>query len=296
MAEDYLTIREAAQLLRLKERRLYDLVRQGSLPSVRVSGRWLFPRAALERFLAGHTQSAGTVLTPQAPRPPVIGGSNDPLLDWTLRECGADLALMAEGSAAGLERFFRGEATMAGTHLPPSDPRRNGNVMAIAERPEAAGCVLLGWCRRVQGLVLPKGNPKGVKSLKDLAGQPLARRQPGAGSQVLLDQLWDAAGLPRSELTFADGVNRTQLELGLMVLEGRAAAGVAAEAAARSLGLDFLPLAEEDFDLLVTRRDYFEPSVQRLFEFARGPACGNKAKTLGGYDLSPLGQVRWNAP
>ena len=101
MDEDYLTIREAAQLLRLKERRLYDLVRQGSLPSVRVSGRWLFPRAALERFLAGHTQSAGTVLTPQAPRPPVIGGSNDPLLDWTLRECGADLALMALAVPAG---------------------------------------------------------------------------------------------------------------------------------------------------------------------------------------------------
>ncbi len=296
MAEDYLTIREAAQLLRLKERRLYDLVRQGSLPSVRVSGRWLFPRAAMERFLAGQTHSVTATPAPRDARPPVIGGSNDPLLDWALRESGADLALMAEGSAAGLERFFRGEAMMAGTHLPPADAKRNGNILAIAERPEAAGCVLIGWAKRTQGLVLPKGNPRKVKRLADLAGRPLASRQPGAGSQVLLEQLWGETGLAPDRLVFAAGVARTQLELGLMVLEGRAEAGLAAEAAAHSLNLDFLPLAEEQFDLLMTRRDFFEPAVQRLFAFARSAACAAKAKALAGYDLAPLGQVRWNAP
>ncbi len=294
MASDYLTVREAAELLRIKERRLYDLARQGTLPSARVSGRWLFPRAALERFLAGQTHGAGSA--PAAPRPPVIGGSNDPLLDGALRESGADLALLAEGSAAGIERFLRGEATMAGTHLPPADPARNGNVRAIAERPEAAGCVLVGWCRRTQGLVLPKGNPRKVKRLADLAGRPLASRQPGAGSQILLEQLWAEAGLAPERLIFAPGLARTQLELGLMVLEGRAEAGLAAEAAARSLNLDFLPLADELFDLLMTRRDFFEPPAQKLLAFARTPAFAAKAKALGGYDLAPLGQVRWNAP
>jgi putative molybdopterin biosynthesis protein len=296
MASDYLTVREAAELLRIKERRLYDLARRGSLPSARVSGRWLFPRAALERFLAGQTHGAGAASAPRAQRPPVIGGSNDPLLDWALRESGCDLALMAEGSVAGIERFLRGEAVMAGTHLPPADPARNGNVLAVAGRDEAAGCVLLGWCRRTQGLVLPRGNPRQVRRLADLAGRPLASRQPGAGSQLLLEQLWAEAGLARERLVFAPGVARTQLELGLMVLEGRAEAGLAAEAAARSLNLDFLPLADELFDLLVARRDYFEPPAQTLFAFARTPAFAAKARALGGYDLAPLGQVRWNAP
>lgn len=290
MTEDYLTTEEACELLRLKERRLYDLARQGAIPATRASGRWLFPRAALERWLAGHTTgSAGTT----ARRPPVVAGSHDPLLEWALRESGCGLAILAEGSAAGLERFFRGEALAAGTHLPPAE---SGNVLAVSSRPESADCVLLAWARRRQGLVLPAGNPRKVEGLGDLAGRPLARRQEGAGSQQLLLRLWRDGGLSQDDLVFAPDTARTQTELAMMVLEGKAEAGLAAEAAASNLKLDFLPLAEERFDLLLARRDYFEPAFQRLLSFARSPALAEKAAALGGYDVADLGQVRWNAP
>lgn len=289
MSGDYLTTEEACALLRLKERRLYDLARQGAIPATRASGRWLFSRAALERWLAGHSTGG----TPEAQRPPVVAGSHDPLLEWALRESGCGLAILAEGSAAGLERFFKGEALAAGTHLPPAE---RGNVVAIAPRPESAGCVLLAWARRRQGLVLPAGNPRGVGGLKDLVGRPMARRQDGAGSQQLLLQLWAEQRLPAAGPQFAPGTARTQLELGMMVLEGRAEAGLAAEAAATALKLDFLPLAEERFDLLVARRDVFEPPMQRLLAFARTPALAEKAAAMGGYDVGELGTVRWNAP
>lgn len=289
MSGDYLTTDEACALLRLKERRLYDLARQGQIPATRAAGRWLFSRAALERWLAGHATGGA----PAAQRPPVVAGSHDPLLEWALRESGCGLAILAEGSAAGLERFFRGEALAAGTHLPPAE---SGNREAIASRPESADCVLLAWARRRQGLVLPAGNPRQVKGLKDLVGRPMARRQEGAGSQQLLLQLWAEQGLPAGGPNFAPGTARTQIELGMMVLEGRAEAGLAAEAAATALKLDFLPLAEERFDLLVARRDVFEPPMQRLLAFARSALLAEKARAMGGYDVSELGTVRWNAP
>ncbi len=290
MPDEYLTTEEACELLRLKERRLYDLARQGAIPATRASGRWLFPRLELERWLSGNT--TGARIAAALPRPPIVAGSQDPLLEWALRESGCGLAIMAEGSAAGLERFFAGEAMAAGTHLPPAE---RGNVAAIEARSESAGCVLLAWARRRQGLVLPSGNPRRVRGLADLVGRPMASRQAGAGSQELLLQLWTAASLPAEGPRFAPGIARTQIELGLMVLEGKAEAGLAAEAAAKALKLDFLPLAEERFDLLVTRRDFFEAPIQNLFAFAGSPAFAAKAADLGGYDVSELGQVRWNA-
>ena len=86
---DLLTTDEAAVYLRLSERKLYELVATGAVPCTKVTGKWLFPRAALDRWLA-----AGLVMPAlaYAPAPPIVGGSHDPLLEWALRESGSALA------------------------------------------------------------------------------------------------------------------------------------------------------------------------------------------------------------
>jgi putative molybdopterin biosynthesis protein len=111
---DLLTTDEAATYLRLSERKLYELVANGAVPCTKVTGKWLFPKAALDRWLA-----AG-LLTPalaHAPAPPIVGGSHDPLLEWALRESGSGLASLPEGSEAGLRRLTRGEVMIAAIHL-----------------------------------------------------------------------------------------------------------------------------------------------------------------------------------
>src|SRR6478672_9709952 len=107
---DLMTTDEAAVYLRLSERKLYELVANGAVPCTKVTGKWLFPRAALDRWLV-----AGLVLPAlaQAPAPPIVGGSHDPLLEWALRESGSGLASLPEGSEAGLRRLARGEITAA---------------------------------------------------------------------------------------------------------------------------------------------------------------------------------------
>src|SRR5215468_6629459 len=97
---DLLTTEEAADYLRLSERKLYELVADGAVPCTKVTGKWLFPKAALDRWLAAGLSTPASLM--QASAPPIVGGSHDPLLEWALRESGCALATLPEGSEAGL--------------------------------------------------------------------------------------------------------------------------------------------------------------------------------------------------
>src|SRR5262249_61187513 len=112
---DLLTTDEAATYLRLSQRKLYELLAKGSVPCTKVTGRWLFPRAALDRWvMAGLITSAALG---QAAAPPIVGGSHDLLLELTLRESGCGLASLPEGSEVGLQRLARGGVMGAASHL-----------------------------------------------------------------------------------------------------------------------------------------------------------------------------------
>src|SRR5262245_61880025 len=111
---DLLTTDEAANYLRLSERKLYELVANGAVPCSKVTGRWLFPKAALDRWVTAGLLGTATLAQPA---PPIVGGSHDPLLEWALRESGSGLASLPEGSEAGLRRLARGEVALAAIHL-----------------------------------------------------------------------------------------------------------------------------------------------------------------------------------
>jgi len=291
-AQDLLTTREVADYLRIKERRVYELVRQGAIPCTRVTGKWLFPKAQIDLWLAENAAGEQAV----AP-PPVIAGSHDPLLDWAVKESGCGLALLPGGSLDGIERVARGEAMLAGLHVFDAGSGEF-NVPAIRDRLPGQGLVLLEWAMRQQGLVLGPGNPCGIRSLRDLTHKDVrvVRRQGEAGSHLLLTHLLEREGVAPKDLAFTDETARGETDLGLAILEGRAEAGLAVEAVARSLKLEFVPLMRERYDLLVRRRDYFSPSVQSLFAFARGDIFTARAAQMGGYEVSGLGTVRYNGP
>jgi len=291
-APDLLTTKEVADYLRVKERRVYELVRQGAIPCTRVTGKWLFPRAQIDVWLAENAAGEQAV-TP----PPVIAGSHDPLLDWAVKESACGLALLAGGSLDGLDRFARGEAMLAGLHLLDAGSGEF-NVPALRQRMSGQGLVLLEWASRQQGLVLGPGNPRGIRGLRDLThgAVRVVRRQREAGSHLLLAHLLEREGMTPEDLRLTDETARGETDLGLAILEGRAEAGLAVEAVARSLKLAFVPLMRERYDLLVRRRDYFSPPVQSLFAFARSDPFTTRAAQMGGYEVFGLGSVRYNGP
>ncbi|MBM3557387.1 MAG: helix-turn-helix domain-containing protein [Alphaproteobacteria bacterium] len=290
-----LTTAEAAAFLRIKERKLYDLVAARAVPSLRVGGKWVFPRAALDQWIAEKLRESGTALA--APVAAVVAGSHDPLLAWAVAESGADLALQTGGSLDGLRRLAEGKALLAGLHAIDGESGEY-NTPFIRRLLPGQDVVSFTWASRSQGLIVAKGNPRKLKSLAD-ALRKKARfvlRQAEAGSQILLLHLLRQSEIEPKGLRSPADPARSETDLGLAILEGRADCGIGIEAAARPLGLGFVPLAVERFDLVTKRRDYFEAPIQKLLAFARRPAFAARAKALGGYDLRDFGKITYNGP
>lgn len=294
---EMMNTREVAQYLRVKERKVYDLVRKRRIPCTRVTGKWLFPKPLIDLWMARNTEAPGLGPGALAPPPAVAVGSHDPLLEWALRESRSGLAHMAGGSLDGLKRLAEGQAAMCGLHV--YDAESGGyNAPVVAKACAGLDVVLLEWAWREQGLVLAEGNPLGIGRLPDLAAKKarLVGRQAEAGSQLLLLHLLVEAGIALAELTLLEQPALSETDLGLAVLEGRADAGLAVAAVARQFRLDFLPLHRERYDLLLRQREYFEEPAQKLFAFARGEAFRVRAREMTGYDVSGLGRVVYNAP
>jgi excisionase family DNA binding protein len=293
----FLTVRELADLLRVKERKVYQLAADGEVPCRRVTGKLLFPREDIEAWIAGDPSAGRDADAPEqtTERPAIVAGSHDPLLDWAIRESGAALPTLFDGSLDGLERFRNRQAAVAAIHIPEAAGAL-WNIGAVRALGPSRDAVLLSWAKRSRGLVVAAGNPLGISGIKDLAGKRLVARQESAGSQVLLRQLLEQASLSGDTVSWSAPPARTESELGEAVRAGRADAGLGLVSAAGQSGLAFLPLVEEEFDLLVSRKFYFEPPFQALLAFTRSALFRERAAELGGYDITELGRVRDNAP
>lgn len=298
---EYLTTRELAALLRVRERKVYDLVATGSLPVRRVTGKLLFPRQEIQNWIAGSADPAPAhAAAPAAPHavaadhpapPAVMTGGHDPLLEWALRESRSGIACLMDGALDGLDRAGRGECIAVGLHVPEGD---DWNAAVVEQRFGRAPWVLVEWARRVRGLICRPNLPRAPSCLAETRGLKFQMRQKEAASELVLDRLLAAEGLDRDVLTCAGTVERSETDLALAVAAGRADVGLGIAAAARLHNLDFVPLVEERFDLMVWRRAYFEPSFQKLVAFCREPAFEARAAELGGYDVSGFGTVHFN--
>ncbi|OAF15525.1 DNA-binding protein [Bradyrhizobium centrolobii] len=296
---DFLTTSEAADYLRLGERKLYELVTTGAIPCSKVTGKWLFPRHELDLWvLSGLARPAGML----AAEPPlIVGGSQDDLLEWASRESGSGLASLNEGTARGLERLQRDEVIAAAVHFHSLDASDNlagdANVAALRAATDLHDAVLVGLVRREQGIVLPAGNPKRLQSLSDVLalGARMAVRQQGAGAQMLLDVLLKRAGASLKDLRRLETPCLTGPDLAAAIRAGHADCGVATRSAARGAGLDFVPLVWENFDLAMRQRSYFRPAMQALVRFLGEQRLRQRAEELTGYDPSPAGQIRFAA-
>src|SRR5258707_1641664 len=180
MAE-LLTTDEAAAYLRLSEPKFYELVANGGVPCTKVTGRWLFPRAALDRWVMAGLIAPGARASIAAP--PIVGGSHDPLLEWALRESSCGLASLPEGSEQGIRRLTRGEVMAAAIHLHALEgDEGQANLDAVAKAPGLHDAVVIALARREQGILVPPGNPLQLVDIKSIAERRarLAQRPPGA--------------------------------------------------------------------------------------------------------------------
>lgn len=281
---EFLTTREVADLLRIKERKVYDLVAEDAIPCIKATGKLLFPKAALKAWL-GQKDSR---------RPNVVSGSHDPLLDWAIRESDCGLATQLDGSLSGLDSFEASGSMASGLHvlhLEAHTGAEHWNIPAVSDRFACACVVLIHWAWRQQGLVLSKDKST-ITNLTQLKGCRIAIRQSGAGGMILFNHELQAHGLSLNDFEVVDRC-RTESEVIAAVASGQADCGPGLLNLASLYGLDFLPLREERFDLLVDRYSYFDKPFQTLLSFTRSKAFQKKLNNMPGYKIDRLGDVIW---
>ena len=292
-----LSTREVAQFLGVHEKIIYSMITEKGLPASKVSGKWLFPLKLVEQWVLSRT-----VNLPAAAREAarddvlVVAGSNDLLLDRILALLMAEnpqvLAAFANlGSLGGIRALRCGRCQVAASHLAQEDGEEFNFAFCREELPELPAVVNLA--RREQGLLLPAGNPQRVRSMADLVRQGLTvvNRAPGTGTRLLFEREIARAGGAPAALPGWDRVAPRHLDAGLAVLRGQAQAAPGIRAVAGELGLDFLPLAWERYDLLIPRNRFFEQPVQLLLNLLHEDRCKALAADLAGYDLSMTGRT-----
>jgi len=287
---EYLTTSEVADLLRIKERKVYDLASSGQLPCNKAIGKLLFPRDQIDAWLAANAEHA---IEPLAMRPPVFLGSHDPLLEWALRESQSGLAMLFDGSNDGLQRFKAREGVAAGLHIL-DEKTQSWNVHEVEQHCAHSSVVLVEWAVRQRGLIVCSNFKDQVSSLDDLADLKIVPRQPEAGAQILFMQLLAQSNIKPNILTFTDPA-RTESDVAAVVSSGEADVGFGLASVAASYNLHFVPLVKECFDIVVDRQHYFEEPLQRLWTFCQTERFAQYVKSIAGYDISNLGRVRYNS-
>ena len=227
----------------------------------------------------------------------VVTGSHDMTLDLLASELHRlhpqlNLASSNVGSFGGLLAVSRGEAHMAGCHLLDEETGEY-NTSFVQRYVKERATVVINLVRRVQGLIVPSGNPKSVSALDDLVREDLTfvNRQRGSGTRVLLDHMLKQADLSSKRIRGYEREEYTHLAVGAAIAGGRADVGMGVLSAARAMGLDFVPLQTEQYDLVIPLEFYESDLIQPLMSLVRGDEFRRQVEALGGYDTSTMGQV-----
>ena len=282
----YMTTREVARYLRLNEKKVYALVAEGKLPAARVSGKWLFPRALIDRWVAEHTvYPSGGLMTGLLEDLLILQGSDDWLLGQVVERYQqirhSAVPMASVGSVAGLEALAAGQAHLAGLHVNPLEqglPRME------------QGSYLVHLFARQQGLLFATGRDDKLDDLKKLSGQKLriAQRQEASGTHRLWTRLLAEAEVDSKDFVMV-GPFASHLELALAIRSGQADLGLGIRVAAERAGLDFAPLHTESFDLAVPANFVSHPRVARFLEFVLEEI--RSSSETPGYDKTNCGKL-----
>jgi excisionase family DNA binding protein len=294
----FLTTKEVAQFLSVNEKMVYSLVSEKGLPASKITGKWLFPKNLVEQWI-----ETNTINYPKAAESPsvsqavlIISGSNDLLLDKVISlyntHFHGNIAVFGNlGSMGGLQALRQNFCHIASSHL----LQENGEEynFEFAGRELEHMPAIVNFCKREQGILVRKGNPKKISTVSDLgqSGIRIVNRPLGTGTRLLLDQELKKAALHGDKIDGYDNEVHRHLDVGLEILAGRADAGLGIHAVAGLLDLDFVPLRWERYDLMIFKERFFDASVQNFLGLLHEEPFFKLAESLQGYDVHLSGRM-----
>ena len=264
---------------------------------VRADGLLRIP-SLTEGINAGEDVEVELLRTPEAIENTILcTGSHDlsiGVLEDQLKERYPELKIAATnvGSLGGLLSLQRGETHMAGTHLLDPDTAAY-NIPDIRRIIPGLPVVLVHLVHREQGLLVQQGNPKGIHDLKDLVKKEIrfVNRQAGSGTRVLLDFQLKRLGMDPHAICGYEKEEFTHMAVAVAIASGLADVGLGVLPAARALGLDFIPVGQEQYDLLFLQTFFDTDKGEKLLEVIRSDGFKKAVEVLGGYDARSTGEI-----
>ena len=290
----FMSVKQVAEYLHLNEKKIYTLISDGHIPATKVTGKWMFPRELVDRWM--HNSAHGGLLTDRL----VIAGSDDPLLYRIILELAQEtgnhalISYTATGTRLGLDLLQSNRIDVCALHWGPNEESHLRHPALLKQYSQFSDWVLIRAFQREQGLMIKPLLKQKIKNIDDLFN-PKYRwvlRQNGSGTQRFLLEVLSNNNV---DLDFLD----TNIHA---FSEREAAAEIAMEhadvsAGARSVaveyGLEFIPYGWESFDLALPRNIWFRRLFQNLLKRLKSRSCHALTEKLSGYDLSSAGELIW---
>jgi len=300
MSAEYMSTKETAEYLGINEKQVYALIKSKSIPCTRVTGKWVFPKKLIDRWITTDAlkddptidevfkNSAGVLFA---------AGSNDPILDILINKIqsadgGKHIFSSVTGSTEGVKLLGSGFADIAWCHL--SKPGTGEyDIDSIAAFVPDKKIAIVHLFQRELGFLFQQNSGFGEMSFSKIAdgGVEFINRQPGSGTRIITEHFIESEGIDPLLIKGYDNNVNTHMEVGLMILSGRAGAGIATSSVSKILGLGFQPIIKESFDMVLSQVTFFRDEVQGFIETLKSDEFREMVAFLGNYDFQKSGRI-----
>lgn len=301
-----LSTQEVADILHVSKSTIYDLIRRGEIHSYKIGRKVRFTQDDVDAYIARsrHEHSTrpvqridthSTLLTPkQTEAPDLIIAGQDVILDILanyLQQEGIHAGRTYLSSFEGLLALYQDHIQVAACHLFDAEGYNASYVRCLMP---GVSAVLVNLSYRTVGFYVQKGNPKNIRGWQDLSRKDISilNRRAGSSSRILLDIQLKALGIPAAQVRGYGEIMSSHLTMAAAIAAGDADLAIGTERVSRQIeGLDFIPLLEERFDL-VLRKDAMEnPAVVRMLEILSSPVFRREVAPFSGNDYRDLGKI-----
>ncbi len=303
MAEEMMNTKEVAKYLGIHEKQVYALIKSKRIPSTRITGKWVFPKKLIDEWIESNAKTGLEQARQKSKRIEgalLASGSNDPVLDMLqtyMKKMYPEFYIFSAntGSTDGLKALNMGYTDIAWSHL--LDPKSGEyNIPFLSTYLPNVKPVVVNLFRRDIGILVAPKNPLGIYGFEDLVrkGVWFINRQKGSGTRVLLDYHLKRLRISPSKIHGYEREVYTHFEVGLSILSKEADAGIATIAVSKLLNLPFIPITQENFDMVLDKSTFFQKGVQTFIEILKSEGFQSRISKLEIYDFRNSGKILYS--
>ncbi len=298
MPEEFMNTKEVAEYLGINEKQVYALIKAGKMPCTRVTGKWVFPKNIIDEWINKNARGSlkSVAKSDRDPGRILAAGSNDPVLDLLISQNYDNVNIFScnTGSTEGLRLLAESRADIAWCHL--FDPESGTyNIPYIESHFADRKVAMVHLFYREIGLLVAPDHAKKIKKLEDLSsGIRFINRQKGSGIRLFLDYHLNKAGIDPASVAGYESEVYTHFEIGLSILAGKADAGISSVAISKLMGIPFVSLARESFDMVLGKDTFFEKGIQSFIETLQSKKFRKTVEPLGDYSFSDSGKILYS--